>query len=58
MIGTLADIVEKSAGFKAPALIVVGAVVKLQRKLDWFTDKLTDSSNSVSTDRDEVSVRI
>jgi len=57
-IGTLADIVEKSAGLKAPALIVVGAVVKLQRKLDWFTDKLTDSSNSASTDRDDVSARI
>jgi uroporphyrin-III C-methyltransferase len=57
VIGTLADIVEKSAGFKAPALIVVGAVVKLHRKLDWIIDKLADSSDSAASDRDDVSVR-
>ena len=57
VIGTLADIVEKSVGLKAPALIVVGAVVKLQHKLDWFTDKLAESSDSASSDRDELSVR-
>jgi uroporphyrin-III C-methyltransferase len=37
VIGTLEDIVEKSAGLKAPALIVVGTVVALSHKLDWFT---------------------
>jgi uroporphyrin-III C-methyltransferase len=37
VIGTLADIVEKSAGLKAPALIVVGDVISLRDKLDWFT---------------------
>ncbi len=31
---------------------------QLQRKLDWFTDKLADSSDSASSDRDDVSVRI
>ena len=36
VVGTLTDIVEKSAGLKAPALIVVGAVVTLNHKLDWF----------------------
>jgi uroporphyrin-III C-methyltransferase len=36
VIGTLADIVEKSASLKAPALIVVGDVVRLSAKLDWF----------------------
>jgi len=36
VIGTLADIVEKSAALKAPALIVVGEVVCLANKLDWF----------------------
>lgn len=36
VVGTLTDIVEKSAGLKAPALIVVGAVVALNDKLDWF----------------------
>ena len=36
VIGTLADIVERSAAIKAPALIVVGDVVSLADKLDWF----------------------
>jgi uroporphyrin-III C-methyltransferase len=36
VIGTLADIVEKSAALKAPTLIVVGAVVHLRNRLDWF----------------------
>ncbi|MGH7812023.1 MAG: uroporphyrinogen-III C-methyltransferase, partial [Candidatus Binatia bacterium] len=36
VIGSLADIVEKSAALKAPALIVVGEVVCLANKLDWF----------------------
>jgi uroporphyrinogen III methyltransferase/synthase len=34
--GTLADIVEKSASLKAPALIVVGQVVELRDRLSWF----------------------
>ena len=34
--GILADIVKKSALVKAPALIVVGDVVSLADKLDWF----------------------
>jgi uroporphyrinogen III methyltransferase/synthase len=36
VIGTLADIVEKSAAPKTPALIVVGEVVPMSNKLDWF----------------------
>lgn len=36
VVGTLADIAEKSAGLKAPALIVVGAVVQLSSSLNWF----------------------
>jgi uroporphyrinogen III methyltransferase/synthase len=36
VVGTLADIVEKSALMEAPALIVVGDVVSLAGKLDWF----------------------
>ena len=36
VLGTLADIVEKSALFKPPALIVVGDVVSLAAKLQWF----------------------
>jgi uroporphyrinogen III methyltransferase/synthase len=34
--GTLADIVERSFAIKAPALIVVGDVVRLKSTLDWF----------------------
>jgi uroporphyrin-III C-methyltransferase len=36
VIGTLENIVAKSAPMKAPALIVVGDVVQLASKLDWF----------------------
>jgi len=36
VIGTLTDIVGKTAALKAPALIVVGTVVSLTDKLDWF----------------------
>ena len=36
VVGTLADIVETSAHFEAPALIVVGDVVSLAGKLHWF----------------------
>lgn len=36
VLGSLADIVAKSAGVEPPALIVVGDVVSLAHKLDWF----------------------
>lgn len=38
LVGTLADIAEKvrEAGFKAPAVTVVGDVVNLREKLRWF----------------------
>ena len=36
VLGTLADIVEMSAPIEPPALIVVGDVVSLADKLDWF----------------------
>lgn len=38
IFGTLADIVEKSTGVQAPATIVIGNVVSLADKLEWFTD--------------------
>ena len=34
--GTLADIVDKTAHVKSPAVIVVGKVVDLRGRLDWF----------------------
>lgn len=36
VLGTLTDIVEKSAAVEPPALIVVGNVVSLADKLEWF----------------------
>lgn len=39
---TLADIVERSRAVKAPALIVVGDVVRLKTKLDWFESRRFD----------------
>ena len=40
VVGTLADIVERSAGIEPPALIVVGDVVSLSDKLSWFMPML------------------
>jgi uroporphyrinogen III methyltransferase/synthase len=34
--GTLADIVDKTAHVKSPVVIVVGKVVDLKRRLEWF----------------------
>ncbi len=39
VFGTLADIVEKSAGIELPASIVIGDVVSLADKLHWFIPK-------------------
>ena len=40
VVGILADIVEKSAGIEPPALIIVGDVVSLSDKLNWFMPRL------------------
>ncbi len=41
LTGTLEDIAEKAAAakFKAPAITIVGEVVKLREKLKWFEDR-------------------
>jgi uroporphyrinogen III methyltransferase/synthase len=41
LVGTLADILQRSeeAGFKNPAIIIVGEVVTLRQKLQWFENK-------------------
>ena len=41
LTGTLADISEKArrAGFKAPAITIVGEVVRLREKLRWFDNR-------------------
>jgi len=36
VVGTLEDIKEKTQGIETPALIVVGEVVNLRKKLQWF----------------------
>jgi uroporphyrin-III C-methyltransferase len=58
VVGTLADIAEKSATLKAPALIVVGDVVKLQDKLAWFTEKLAESPEYSLPNEDESPLRL
>ncbi len=41
LVGTLSDIAEKAhkAAFKAPAITIVGEVVKLREKLRWFDSR-------------------
>ncbi|MSP37601.1 MAG: uroporphyrinogen-III C-methyltransferase [Deltaproteobacteria bacterium] len=56
-IGTLVDIVEKSAALKAPALIVVGEVVRLADKLDWFAHDFVPSCDELSDRREDLSLR-
>lgn len=56
VVGTLADIVEKSAALKAPALIVVGEVVGLKDKLSWFDPDLAQPHADLSSDPEELPV--
>lgn len=44
--GTLADIVDKTAHVKSPVVIVVGKVVELNRRLNWFAP-VTESSSKL-----------
>ncbi|MDF1878455.1 uroporphyrinogen-III C-methyltransferase [Sulfurimonas sp. SAG-AH-194-C20] len=39
VVGTLEDITQKSKGLATPALIVIGEVVKLREKLQWFESR-------------------
>lgn len=58
LTGTLADIVEKAqiAGFKAPAITVVGSVVNLREKLRWFDNRpLFGKHVLVTRSRDQAS---
>jgi siroheme synthase len=43
--GTLADIVAKSRDVHPPAVLVVGEVVRLHDKLDWFTPQTLSIQN-------------
>jgi uroporphyrinogen III methyltransferase/synthase len=53
VIGTLADIVEKSASLKAPTLIVVGEVVELRNQLNWFSPDTEPSAETWSSGEEE-----
>ena len=53
VIGTLADIVEKSASLKAPTLIVVGEVVELRNQLNWFCPDTESAEETWSSSEEE-----
>ncbi len=54
--GTLESIVENAKSIKAPAITIVGEVVKLREKLNWFENrKLFGKSIVVTRSRDQVS---
>jgi uroporphyrinogen III methyltransferase/synthase len=53
VIGTLADIVEKSVSLKAPALIVVGQVVELRNQLNWFAAEAEFPEKPWSSEKEE-----
>ena len=54
--GTLTDIAEKSRSLKAPVLIVVGEVVHLRHRLDWFPHG-AESPNKSWPSHDEAFIR-
>lgn len=56
--GTLANIVEKSALLKAPALIVVGEVVRLRDKLSWFAADSLASNDDLPGQKEEPALRL
>jgi uroporphyrinogen III methyltransferase/synthase len=55
--GTLNDIAGKAARLKSPAVIVVGKIVELGDKLDWFT-RARESSKDIRSERLEQSVTL
>jgi hypothetical protein len=54
IIGTLGDIVGKAAHLKSPVVIVVGKVVDLRRRLDWFVPMNERSKKNVGIARKSV----
>lgn len=47
--GTLVDIIERSHKVRAPALIVVGEVVRLRSSLDWFAPTTVNNNDEAAT---------
>jgi len=54
--GTLADIVEKSVLLKPPVLIVVGDVVNLKDKLDWFANAMESRLEATALDEEFIGI--
>ncbi len=44
VIGTLADIIEKTEDIRPPAILIVGEVVRLRDQIDWFIPQPSSSS--------------
>lgn len=56
VVGTLEDIVEKAKGVEPPAITIVGEVVKLRDKLNWFEKRpLFGKTIVVTRARDQAS---
>ncbi|MGR3220134.1 MAG: uroporphyrinogen-III C-methyltransferase, partial [Candidatus Anammoxibacter sp.] len=56
VVGTLENIVENAKSIKAPAITIVGEVVKLREKLNWFEKKaLFGKTIVVTRSRDQAS---
>jgi uroporphyrin-III C-methyltransferase len=53
VIGTLADIVQKSASLKPPTLIIVGEVVELRNQLNWFSPDAESAEETRSSGEEE-----
>lgn len=50
VVGTLADVVEKSEGIQPPAILIVGEVVRLREQIDWFVPQPSLLIRSVQTE--------
>ena len=50
-VGTLASVIEDS-GVRAPTLVIVGDVVRLRDKLDWYHPRRSAQSAFISRTKD------
>jgi len=52
LTGTLADIVDKAAGLRPPVVIVIGEVVRLRDRLQWFETSIPSAGLEFTLDED------